>query len=65
MGALQKNILRALAASEQQQLERLVKTSSERLDVVRRAKALLTLTDGCMLTEARKQADLFSLLTHQ
>jgi transposase len=56
MSAPQKNPLRALTASEQQQLERIVKASSERIDVVRRAKALLALTQGQALTEAGKLA---------
>lgn len=56
MGAPQKNSLRALTEIEQQQLERLTKASSERLDVVRRAKALLALAQGLTLTKAGKQA---------
>ncbi len=56
MSAPQKHPLRALTASEQQQLERIAKASSERLDVIRRAKALLALTQGHTFTAAGKQA---------
>jgi len=56
MSAPQKNPLRVLTVGEQQQLERIAKASSERLDVVRRAQALLALTQGHTFTEAGKQA---------
>lgn len=56
MSAPQKNPLRALTGGEQQQIECLAKASSERLDVVRRAKALLALAQGHTFTEAGKQA---------
>src|SRR5215467_9354097 len=56
MSAPQKVPLRALTASEQQQLERIAKASSERLDVIRRAKALLALTQGHTFTATGKQA---------
>ena len=56
MSAPQKNPLRVLTASEHQQLECLTKASSERVDVVRRAKALLALAQGDTLTETGKQA---------
>src|SRR5262245_37864676 len=56
MSAPQKNPLRVLTASEHQQLERLTKARSQRLDVVRRAKALRALAQGHTFTEAGKQA---------
>ena len=56
MSAPQKNPLRVLTASEHQQLECLTKARSERVDVVRRAKALLALAQGDTLTETGKQA---------
>jgi hypothetical protein len=37
----QKHPLRALSGQEERELHRIVKASSERVDVVRRAKALL------------------------
>jgi hypothetical protein len=40
MAQPQKEPLRALSEQEERELQRLVKASSERLDVVRRAKAL-------------------------
>jgi len=40
MAQPQKEPLRALSEQEERELQRVVKASSERLDVIRRAKAL-------------------------
>jgi transposase len=48
----QKDPLRAVSEQEEQELQRLVKATSERLDVVRRAKALLAVKAGQSFTEA-------------
>ena len=52
----QKDPLRALSEQEEQELQRLVKATSERLDVVRRAKALLAVAAGQPFTEAAHEA---------
>jgi transposase len=56
----QKEPLRSLSEQEERELQRLVKASSERLDVVRRAKALLAVASGESWTEAAHQAGLKS-----
>jgi transposase len=56
MGAPQKVVLRSLTEAEQNALQRIVKATSERVDVVRRAKALLAVSTGSTFTEAGKQA---------
>src|SRR5512135_86810 len=56
----QKHPLRALSEQEARELQRLVKAISERLDVVRRAKALLAVAGGQSFTEAAQQAGLKS-----
>jgi Homeodomain-like domain len=56
----QKNPLRAVSAQEEQELRRLVKASSERLDVVRRATVLLAVVAGQSFTEAAHQTGLKS-----
>jgi transposase len=56
----QKHPLRALSGQEERELRRRVKASSERVDVVRRAKALLAVAAGQSFTEAAPQADLKS-----
>ena len=48
----QKHPLRAMSEQEERELQRLVKATSERLDVVRRAKALLAVVAGQALTQA-------------
>jgi transposase len=60
MAQTQKHPLRALSKQEEQELHRLMKATSERLDVVRRAKALLAVHDGQSFTEAAHQAGLKS-----
>ncbi len=56
MPAQQKAPLRSLIPQEHQELQRIVKASSERLDRVRRAKALLAVAEGQPYTEAARQA---------
>ena len=56
----QKDPLRALSEQEEQELQRLVKATSERLDVVRRATALLAVRAGQPFTEAAHEAGLKS-----
>jgi len=56
MSSPQKEPLRSLTVQETHELQRLVKASSERVDTVRRAKALLALTDGQSFTQAAAQA---------
>jgi transposase len=52
----QKAPLRALSEEEFEELQRIVKASSERLDRVRRAKALLAVVQGQPYTDAARQA---------
>ena len=56
MGVSPKVVLRSLTEAEQKSLQTLVKATSERVDVVKRAKALLAVSAGCTFTEAGKQA---------
>lgn len=60
MGQTQKHPLRVLSEQEERELQRLVKASSERLDVVRRAKAVVAVAGGQTFTEAARQAGLKS-----
>jgi transposase len=60
MAQLQKHPLRALSEQEKRELKRLVKASSERLDVVRRAKALEAVATGKSFTQAAQQVGLKS-----
>ena len=55
MGVAPKISLRPLTEGEQKQLQSVVKATSERVDVVRRAKVLLAVSAGCTFTEAGKQ----------
>jgi transposase len=48
--------LREITAEEEQSLERMVKASSERVDVVKRAKALLAVKAGKAYTKAAEEA---------
>ena len=52
----QKHPLRALTAQEEQELRRITKATSERLDVVKRARALLGVQTGRSFTDAAKEA---------
>jgi transposase len=56
----QKEPLRALSEQEERELQRLVKASSERLDVVRRAKVLVAVARGKPFTQAGQEGGLKS-----
>jgi transposase len=56
MAHAQNHPLRALSPQEERELHRLVKASSERVDVVRRARALLAVAGGQSWAEAARQA---------
>src|SRR5579871_6854568 len=56
MGRAQKETLRTLSAAEQQMLEAIVKASSERVDRVRRALAVLVVAETGSFAEAARQA---------
>lgn len=56
----QKEPLRGLSEQEERELKRLAKATSERLDVVRRAQALVAVANGKRLTEAAHEAGLKS-----
>jgi transposase len=58
MGARPKIALRPLSQTEEQTLQRIVKATSERVDTVKRAKALLAVAEGKTLTQAGKNAQL-------
>jgi transposase len=58
MGAQQKQALRPLSEAEQHELQRVAKASSERVDTVKRAKALLAVADGKTFTQAGVSAGL-------
>lgn len=52
MGRRQKQVLRPLSEAEQHQLQRTARASSERVDTVKRAKALLAVAEGKTFTQA-------------
>ena len=56
MGTPQKEPIRALTLQEQQELQRVVKATSERVDVVKRATILLAVAAGQSWSEAGRQA---------
>ncbi len=60
MAQPQKEPLRALSEQEERELKRLANATSERLDVVRRATALLAVARGKPFTEAAHEAGLKS-----
>jgi transposase len=60
MAQPQKEPLRTLSEQEERELKRLAKATSERLDVVCRAKALVAVARGKPLTEAAHEAGLKS-----
>ncbi len=60
MAQPQKEPLRALSEQEERELQRLAKATSERLDVVRRAQALVAVAGGKPFTEAAQEAGLKS-----
>jgi transposase len=63
MATPQKEQLRALASAEQATLEQLVQRTSERMDRVRRASALLAVARGESFATAARAADLRSATT--
>jgi transposase len=58
MGARQKTPLRRLSEAERHELQQVAKASSERVDTVKRAKALLAVADGQTFTQAGVSAGL-------
>ena len=60
MAQPQKDPLRPLSEQEERELQRLRKATSERLDVVRRAKALVAVASEKPFTEAAHEAGLKS-----
>jgi len=56
MSKIRKDPLRELTLQEEQSLQKLAKATSERMDVVKRANALLSVRAGASYTEAAKQA---------
>jgi transposase len=58
MGRPRKEELRELTKKEQKELRRVVKATSERLDAVKRAKALLAVAAGATLAAAGQEAGL-------
>jgi transposase len=63
MATPQKDPLRAVTAAEQAALERLVRSSSERVDRVRRATAVLAVVQGQEFAAAARQAGFGSSTT--
>ena len=60
MAQFQKDPLRALSKPEEQELHRLIKASSERVDVVRRASVLVAVAGGQSFAQAAREAGLKS-----
>ncbi len=58
MGAHPKIALRPLSEAEQHALQRVTRASSERVDAVKRAKALLAVAEGKTLTQAGQRSGL-------
>src|SRR2546421_1745097 len=58
MGRPRKEERRELKEKERQELKRVVKATSERLDALKRAKALLAVAAGATLTVAGREAGL-------
>ena len=56
MGRPRKEELRELKEEEQKELKRVVKATSERVDTVKRAKALLAVAAGATLTAAGRHS---------
>ncbi len=56
MGRKQNEPLRAITKQEQQELQRVMKATSERVDRMKRAKSLLAVAAGKIWTEAGQQA---------
>ncbi len=60
----QKEPLRAMSIQEERELQRVMKASSERVDVVTRAKALWAVRTGQAYTQAAREAGLKSDVPH-
>src|SRR5438445_13407105 len=60
MAQAQKHPLRTLSEQEERELHRITKATSERLDVIHRATALLAVASGASFTESAHQAALKS-----
>ena len=60
MAHLQKHPLRTLSEQEERELHRMTKATSERLDVIHRATALLAVASGESFTETAHQVGLKS-----
>src|SRR5260221_6515174 len=58
MGARPKMVLRPLGEAEQHALQRVAKASSERVDTLKRAKALLAVAAGKSFTQAGRLSGL-------
>lgn len=56
MGSQQQVLLRQLTPHEREEFSRKATSSSERIDVVKKAKTILAVADGCTFTEAGKQS---------
>src|SRR5215471_20304626 len=56
VGKTQNHPLRAFTLPEEQELHRIAKATSERLDVVKRAQALLAVHEGRAFTAAAREA---------
>src|SRR5438045_1914892 len=57
MSKVQKDPLRELTQREERALQKLAQSTSERVDVVKRAKALLSVRAGKSSTEAARNAE--------
>jgi len=55
LGSPQKVPLRQLTQQEREELSRKAQSSSERVDIVKKAKALLAVANGCTFTTAGKE----------
>ncbi len=55
MGVSPQVVLRSFSEAEREQLQRIVKATSERVDVMRRTKAVLAVYTGSTFTEAGQQ----------
>jgi transposase len=58
MGRSPQILLRPLSQAERKELQRVAKASSERIDAVKRAKALLAVAEGQTLSQAGVSAQL-------
>ena len=56
MRSQQKGLVRQLTPHEREEFSRKATSSSERMDVIKKAKAILAVANGCTFTEAGKRA---------